>query len=366
MLPGLERLSGLYLWALFIVVFGIWTPHLFLTMATVHQLASQQSLNGLVALAALMPLACGAYDLSIGANVNLSAVLVAVLQTQHNWSMTAAIVVAVVTGLIIGVVNALIVVGLQVNSFIGTLGSATIIGAVQTIVTGGNSPVPPISSAWNDLTQYQIFGFQVVFLYLIVIGVIIWWFLARTPAGRYIYATGSNPDAARLSGVSIGSWTSLTLILSGLLCGITGVLYASLIGPSVSFGDALLLPAFAAAFLGATQFQPGKFNVPGSLLAIFVLATGVLGLQLITSVQWLNDMFNGVALVGAVGFAGWRQRARRRAAPVDASDASDASDVAAVPPDDPALPSPGGPTGPPGPRGPWGSASVDAQDPARG
>lgn len=194
MLPGLERLSGLYLWALFIVVFGIWTPHLFLTMATVHQLASQQSLNGLVALAALMPLACGAYDLSIGANVNLSAVLVAVLQTQHNWSMTAAIVVAVVTGLIIGVVNALIVVGLQVNSFIGTLGSATIIGAVQTIVTGGNSPVPPISSAWNDLTQYQIFGFQVVFLYLIVIGVIIWWFLARTPQA----ATSTPPAATRM------------------------------------------------------------------------------------------------------------------------------------------------------------------------
>jgi ribose transport system permease protein len=315
LLPGIDKYSGLYLWALFIVVFGVWTPHLFLSMATVHLIASQQSLTGLVALAVLLPLACGAYDLSIGANVNLVAVLVAILQTRDGWSMGPAVVVSVLVGLAIGVVNGIVVVKLQVNSFIGTLGSATIIGAVQTIVTNGNPPLPPQSNAWLDLTQKQIFGFQVVFLYLIVIGLIIWWVLARTPAGRYIYATGSNPQAARLSGVAIDSWTFITLAASGLICGITGVLYSSLIGPSDSFGAALLLPAFAAAFLGSTQFQPGRFNVEGSLLAIFVLATGVLGLQLVTSVQWLNDMFNGVALIGAVAFAGARQRSSKR--PVD-------------------------------------------------
>jgi ribose transport system permease protein len=313
--PGVDKYSGVYLWALFIIVFGIWTPHLFLTMATVHQIASQQSLTGLVALAVLLPLACGAYDLSIGANVNLVAVLVAILQTRHGWSVGAAVVVSVLVGLMIGVINAVVVVKFKVNSFIGTLGSATIVGAVQTIVTNGNPPLPSASSVWLDLTQKQIFGFQVVFLYLIVIGLVIWWVLARTPAGRYIYATGSNPQAARLSGVSIDTWTFVTLAASGLICGITGVLYSSLIGPSDSFGAALLLPAFAAAFLGSTQFQPGRFNVEGTLLAIFVLATGVLGLQLVTSVQWLNDMFNGVALIGAVAFAGARQRSNKR--PID-------------------------------------------------
>jgi ribose transport system permease protein len=74
----------------------------------------------------------------------------------------------------------------------------------------------------------------------------------------------------------------------------------------------MLLPAFAAAFLGSTQLKPGRFNVWGTLLAVYVLATGVKGLQLVTGVQWLNDMFNGVALVGAVGFAVWRQRAAAR------------------------------------------------------
>jgi ribose transport system permease protein len=81
------------------------------------------------------------------------------------------------------------------------------------------------------------------------------------------------------------------------------------VGPSLSFGNALLLPAYAAAFLGFTQIVPGRFNVIGTLIAVYVLATGVQGLAYVTSVQWLTDMFNGVVLVGAVSFAVWRQRA---------------------------------------------------------
>ena len=77
----------------------------------------------------------------------------------------------------------------------------------------------------------------------------------------------------------------------------------SLNGPSLNFGGTLLLPAFAAAFLGSTQLIPGRFNVWGTLLAIYVLATGVQGLQLVSGASWLNDMFNGVALIIAVALS---------------------------------------------------------------
>ena len=80
-------------------------------------------------------------------------------------------------------------------------------------------------------------------------------------------------------------------------------MFASLNGPSLNFGGTLLLPAFAAAFLGSTQLIPGRFNVWGTLLAIFVLATGVQGLQLVSGASWLNDMFNGVALIIAVALS---------------------------------------------------------------
>jgi len=94
-----------------------------------------------------------------------------------------------------------------------------------------------------------------------------------------------------------------------------GVFYASQNGPSLTFGPSLLLPAFAAVFLGSTQLRPGRFNVWGTLIAIYVLATGVQGLQLVTGVQWLNEMFDGVALIAAVAFAVWGGNQVRRAAP---------------------------------------------------
>jgi ribose transport system permease protein len=93
-------------------------------------------------------------------------------------------------------------------------------------------------------------------------------------------------------------------------------MFSSLNGPSLDFGPTLLLPAFAAAFLGSTQLLPGKFNVWGTLLAIYVLATGVQGLQLVSGASWLSDMFNGCALIIAVALSikrppsVWSQRIR--------------------------------------------------------
>lgn len=313
---GFDRFSGFYLWALFIVIFGIWVPHLFLTTATVHSIASEYSIAAMLGLAVIVPLAAGAYDLSVGATINLSTILVAWLQSNQQWSMWPAIGIAILAAALIGIINGFIVVKLHVNSFIATLGMATIISAVQTIVVGESQPLPPTSSTWTGLTQHTVFGFQIVVLYLLIIALILWWALGHTPAGRYLYAIGGNQEASRLSGVKIGKWTWLSLITSATLSGVAGVFYASLSGPSLIFGSTLLLPAFAAAFLGSTQFTPGRPNVWGTLLAVFVLATGVVGLQFVTGVQWLNEMFNGVALIAAVAFAVWRQRKaaeRRRA-----------------------------------------------------
>jgi ribose transport system permease protein len=304
---GLDRFSGMYLWALFIVVFGVWKPSLFLTGATAHSIASSQAVNAMVTIGLLIPMAAGAYDLSIGAVANLTAILAVQLQTNHHSGVVVAIAVCVAVSLVIGLVNGFLVVRLRISSFIATLGMATIIGAVQTIITGAGQPYPPTSNAWNQLTQATLGGFQVIILYVIVLAVVVWWFLDYTPGGRSIYAIGDNPDAARLTGVDVGKWTWLALTLSSLICGLAGVLYASLSGPSLTFGASLLLPAFAAAFLGSTQIKPGTFNVWGSVIAVFVLATGVTGLEFVTSVQWLSDMFNGVALILAVAFAVWRQ-----------------------------------------------------------
>jgi ribose transport system permease protein len=306
---GFERFSGLYLWALFIIVFAIWTPHLFLSQVTLRSVADAQVTAAMLALAVLVPLTAGVYDLSVGATVNLAAVVVVQLQNYAHWSIWSAILVAIGINILIGVVNGFIVVVLKVSSFIATLGMATILLAVQAIVSGQSQPLPPSAPAWATLTQFELGGIQISVLYLIVLAVVIWWLLEWTPFGRYMYAIGGNPDAARLAGVNVEGYTWVSLVISAAITGIAGVLYSSQNSPSLTFGSALLLPAFAAVFLGSTQLVPGRANVWGTLFAIYILATGVKGLQLVTGVQWLSDMFNGIALIGAVAFALWRQRA---------------------------------------------------------
>ena len=305
---GLDRFAGVYLLGLFILSFGIWKPDQFLTAGTLHSVASAQAITGMLAIAIVIPLAAGAYDLSVGATINLSSILAIWLQTAQGVSMGVAIAIALAAATLIGLVNAVVVVRLGVNSFIATLGMASIVAAVQTIIVGPSQPVSPLDPTWSDITTTTIFGFQAVVFYLLILGALIWWLLARTPAGRYIYATGSNPDAARLSGVAVGRWTFISLVLSSLIAGVAGIFYGSLYGPSLTYGPSLLLPAFAAAFLGSTLVVGGRFNVWGTLLAIYALATGVKGLQLVTGAQWLAQMFNGVALITAVALTVWHHK----------------------------------------------------------
>lgn len=323
---GLDRYSGLYVWAAFIVVFGLAVPDLFLTTDTARSVAVSQSVTAMLGLAVVIPLAAGVFDLSVGANVQFCAVLVSILQVENGYGMWTSILVSVAAGTLVGVVNGFVVVVLKVSSFIATLGTATLLAAVQTIVTNNLNPVPATSPQWLDFTQRTFGGVQSIFWYLLLIAAALWWFMERMPVGRYIRAVGSNPDAARLSGVSVGRYWFISLVVCGAVTGFAGVCYGSFVGPSLTFGGALLLPAYAAAFLGFTQIIPGRFNVLGALVAVYVLATGVQGLEYLTSVQWLGDMFNGVTLIAAVSFAVWRQNAKlnqksKAKAPAGADDA---------------------------------------------
>ena len=320
---GLDRFSGIYLFVIIMIIFGLWAPSTFLTMSTLHSVAAEQAISAMVALAVLIPLAANQFDLSVGATANVTGIVASQLQVNNHWNLVPAILVALGIGVLVGVVNAVVVTVLRVSSFIATLATGSILAAALIMVTGNAQPQPVVSNVWNDLTQIDVGGFQIVVLYMIVLAVIIWWWLDHTPSGRYIYATGNNADAARLSGVRTTRWVFVTLVASGGISGLAGILYISLTGPSISFGPALLLPAFAAVFLGSTQLQPGRFNVWGTLIAIYVLAAGIEGLQLVSGQAWLSDLFDGVALIIAVAVSVRNVRSlqgrrwlRRRGGPV--------------------------------------------------
>lgn len=150
---------------------------------------------------------------------------------------------------------------------------------------------------------------------MLAVAAVAWFVLERTPAGRRIYATGGNPDAARLAGVRTGAVVICALVACGGIAALAGTLVSARLGtgdPTV--GVSYLLPAFSAAFLGSTQFRGGRFNVWGTVVAVYVLATGVKGLQLAGAPTWIPDLFNGVALLLAVAMARLERTAGRASA----------------------------------------------------
>jgi ribose transport system permease protein len=339
---GMDRFSGLYLFALIVVIFSLWIPNLFLNMVTARSVASAQAIVAIIAIAATISLASGAFDVSIGAVANLSTVVAVALQTIYGWGMWGSILVALLIGVVVGAINGFVIVVLRVAAVVATLGMGSVLLALQEIISKSSQPPPPSSPTWSKLTLTPVLGFQVMVVYMLVVAVVAWWVMAHTPAGRYVYAVGSNPDAARLSGIKVGKWQWLALIAGSTLCSLAGVIYASAYGPSLTYGGSLLLPAFAAAFLGSTQLKPGRYNIWGTLIAVYVLATGVQGLQLVTGVSWLNELFSGLALIIAVGLAGWRHRtaaeARRRGGGSKPEDVE--ADVPGAPDPDAAIESP--------------------------
>jgi ribose transport system permease protein len=307
---GLDRFSGLYVWGALVVAFGIWMPDLFLTADNARIVAGDQAITAMLALALIVPLAAGVFDLSIAAVLGLSSVVVVWYQSNGHSPLMAA-VIAILLGTLVGAVNGFVVVRLHVDSFIATLAMSSILAAGAYWVTNGQQIVEGISPTFVEFGTAQWFGVPVPVYYMLALALALWVFLEFRPGGRYLYAVGGNPQAARLAGVRVDRITFGSLVTSATIAAFAGVVLAAKLGTgNPTSGPAYLLPAFSAVFLGATQIKAGRLNVPGTLVAIYLLATGVKGLQLAGAPVYLNDLFNGLALILAVALAA---RTRRKA-----------------------------------------------------
>ncbi|MDT4943726.1 MAG: ribose transport system permease protein, partial [Pseudonocardiales bacterium] len=172
-----------------------------------------------------------------------------------------------------------------------------------------------LSNSFQKLGTTEIFGLTLPVYLMLGVALVAWYILECTPIGRHVYATGGNSEAARLAGVRTSAVVVLAFVCCGAIASFSGVLVSSALGTGdPTIGPAYLLPAFSAAFLGSTQFRGGRFNVWGTVLAVYVLATGVKGLQLAGAPIWIPDLFNGVALLLAVGLAKYQGTARRAGA----------------------------------------------------
>jgi ribose transport system permease protein len=242
----------------------------------------------------------------------LSSMTVAVLNVQHGWSLASSIVVALLASLGVGLLNGLCVVGLGIDSFIVTLGTGTLmLGVVQWISNA--TAVTGIDEKLTDATVItRVGGVSLAFYYGLFATVLVWVLFERTPLGRRLLFVGRGPSVARLSGLPVARIQAGSFVVSAMFAGVAGVVYAGTLGGAdPSSGQSFLLPAFAAAYLGATTVTPGRFNPVGTFVAVYFLVAGVVGLQMLGVDNFVQQLFYGGALIVAVALS---QLVRRRTA----------------------------------------------------
>jgi ribose transport system permease protein len=313
---GVDRIGAVYVWLLICVVFAVWVPSEFANVATAKQILNANAITALAALAVIVPLATRTFDLSFAFTMTLSGVTAAHFVAVGT-PLAVAVLLGVLVGMAIGVINAFVVVTMRIDSFIGTLATGSLIQSFITMATG-DTPIQDIklSGGFAKIGQTDIHGITLPVFYAIGFAFAIWYLLEHTATGRRLYATGFNADAARLAGVRVERLRFMSLITSGLLSGVAGVVLASTLqSGSPSAGSPYLLPAFAAAFLGATQLKHGRFNAWGTIIAVLLLGTGTTGLGLASAPQWAANMFVGVVLIAALAVTGIQRRAGRSAGP---------------------------------------------------
>jgi ribose transport system permease protein len=307
-----QRYALVGAWIVVIVLFCILKPDTFATSANVQNILGSQAVLLVLTLGLILPLTSNDFDLSIASVLTLSAMVLALLNGEQGWPLLPAIIVALGCGLAVGMFNGACVVWLGLDSFIVTLGSGTFIAGVVTWISGSRTVtgMSPVLSDW--IINKRLLGVSLVFYYGLALVVLLWYVLTYTAVGRRLLFVGRGRSVARLSGLRVGTLRFSALAGSGLLAGLAGVLYAGTTGGAdPSSGASFLLPAFAAAYLGATAVSPGRFNAWGAFIAVYFLVTGITGLQLLGVDSFVQQLFYGGALVLAVALS---QIVRRRAA----------------------------------------------------
>ncbi|HYC82740.1 MAG TPA: ABC transporter permease [Solirubrobacterales bacterium] len=308
----LERYGLLVLFVLTILFFSWMRPETFATAANFRTIVTAQSVVAVCALALTFPLMAGRFDISVGATLGVSAIATAAVMSKHGLPLLPAVVFGIAFGAFIGVVNGSLVAYFGVNAIIGTLGTSTVLSGLITAYTQGVPITTSLSTTLTDLGSDRVAGIPAIFLIMLALSVIVWYVLTQTPYGRQLAAVGVNQRAAVLTGMRVRRIILLSFVASGLLGGAAGVMQVASQGTAdpTTGGLNFILPAIAAVFLGATTWHPGRFNIPGTVLSLFFLGTAVSGLALIGAEPWVNDLFNGLAIVIAIALSSQFRRRR--------------------------------------------------------
>ncbi|HWK68974.1 MAG TPA: ABC transporter permease [Rhizobiaceae bacterium] len=296
-----ERVALIAVWLLLIAGFGLAMPNSFLNWGNFAILFASYAPAALLALAIIVPLTAGDYDLSVGAALTLSSCIIGVLNVWHGLPISLVIALALGSGVIVGLVNAFFIIYVRIPSLVVTLGTTSLMTGIVQWMTNSST----IGGIDNGLVMAvvggRLLGVPYAFYYAIVAAILMSYVFDFTPLGRRLLFVGRGREVARLNGIAVDRVRLGALVTSGVLAAAAGVLYAGVLGSADPYsGLNFLLPAFAAAFLGATTILPGRFNPWGAIVAVYFLATGITGLTMLGIPLWVTNVFNGGALILAV------------------------------------------------------------------
>ncbi|HAT3677987.1 TPA: ABC transporter permease [Serratia marcescens] len=306
----LTRYGLLLLCIALVVLFSLLTPS-FASMLTLQAILSSKAKIALLALAATIPMIVGKIDLNVGFGIVLWHILAITLQVEYGFSWQMAVLTVLAISALYGLLNGILVALADIDSFVATLGSGTVLYAIALWHSGGRQIAGDLPDAFIALHHTEIAGIPIVAFYVLIVAVVLWLITEHTPLGRCMYAVGGNPAAARLNGISVNRFTIGAFIASSVLTGFSGVLIAAEQGVGqASVGMDYLLPALVGAFLGSTTIRPGRVNVWGTVVGIAILAIGIAGIQQFGGEFWVEPLFNGATLLLSITLAGYAQRRR--------------------------------------------------------
>ncbi|MBE7956299.1 ABC transporter permease [Microbacterium sp. R1] len=272
----------------------------FLTPQNLTNILAQQATVLIVAVPFTLLMIAGSFDISLSA-VYVAAPIVGIQLQIATGSIWLAVLGGIAFGIVCGVVNAIVVVRFNINSFIATLATSFIIFGVGYLVSG-QSIVVPTDPDFRGLAMTRILGLTSATWFALLAVAVFWVLLARTRYGRYVYATGANPEAARLSGVRAGWIVASTFLLAGGAAGFAGVLNASRSASAQASDDfTFAFGVIAAVVVGGTSIAGGSGAVWRTVVGVVFIALLNNGFNLNQVDPIIQRIILGCVILLAVG-----------------------------------------------------------------
>jgi ribose transport system permease protein len=296
----LRRYSLIIIWILMIIVLMAVVPGNVSPLAALRAVLGQQTPLIFLGLGVVITMAVGEFDLSFAAIFGIAAVAVPSFVVFYGWPYPVAVLAAIAIAVLCGLINALLVVKVGINSVVVTLGVASVAGGIGYWLSN-ETTVSGLDPALSVIALGRFLGLPLIFWYGVVLVAVVAYIMSGTPLGRNMLFVGSNRAVASLAGIAVDRVRMGAYLASAVLAGLAGVVIsAGLGGFNPGTAAVNLMPTFAAVFLGTVAVVPGRFNPIGMLIAAYFLLTGVFGLQLLGLSGWVTQVFYGVALVAAV------------------------------------------------------------------